>query len=168
MATGTPLIYTYINRYGRFEVDFGRRITFVREKSRMSVMMGIPVMTGWMNTPRPGFHVHFGWFPDKWTTYVQGTPKMNSSSARIGYARVSTADQNFDAQMAALEAAGCTMVHTETGDGTTLGGRPELRTILNFIHPDETLVVTRIDRLARSMRMSAGHPRRQRTGSVCF
>ena len=77
---------------------------------------------------------------------------MNSSSARIGYARVSTADQNLDAQMAALEAAGCTMVRTETGDGTTLAGRPELRTILDFIHPGETLVVTRIDRLARSMR----------------
>ena len=77
---------------------------------------------------------------------------MNSSSARIGYARVSTADQNLDAQMAALEAAGCTMVRTETGDGATLAGRPELRTILDFIHPGETLVVTRIDRLARSMR----------------
>ena len=77
---------------------------------------------------------------------------MNSSSARIGYARVSTADQNLDAQTAALHAAGCTMVHTETGDGATLAGRPELGTILDFIHPGETLVVTRIDRLARSMR----------------
>ena len=36
--------------------------------------------------------------------------------------------------------------------GATLAGRPELRTILDFIHPGETLVVTRIDRLARSMR----------------
>ena len=35
-----------------------------------------------------------------------GTPKMNRPSARIGYARVSTADQNLDAQMAALEATG--------------------------------------------------------------
>ena len=78
---------------------------------------------------------------------------MNSSSARIGYARVSTADnQNLDAQTAALQAAGCTMVCTETGDGATLAGRPELGTILDFIHPGETLVVTRIDRLARSMR----------------
>ena len=40
---------------------------------------------------------------------------------------------------------------TETGDGTTLAGRHELGTILDFIHPGETLVVTRIDRLARSM-----------------
>ena len=77
---------------------------------------------------------------------------MNSSSARIGYARVSTANHNLDAQTAALQAAGSTMVRTETGDGATLAGRPELGTILDFIHPGETLVVTRIDRLARSMR----------------
>ena len=35
------------------------------------------------------------------------------------------------------------MVRTETGDGTTLAGRPELQTILDFIHPGETLVGTR-------------------------
>ena len=46
---------------------------------------------------------------------------MNSSSARIGYARVSTADQNLDAQTAALHAAGCTMVRTETGEGSSEG-----------------------------------------------
>ena len=61
-------------------------------------------------------------------------------------------DHVLDAQMAALQAAGCTMVRTETGDGATLAGRPELGTILDFIHPGETLVVTRIDRLAGSMR----------------
>ena len=44
------------------------------------------------------------------------------------------------------------MIRTETGDGATLAGRPELGTILDFIHSGETLVVTRIDRLARSMR----------------
>ena len=77
---------------------------------------------------------------------------MNSSSARISYARVSTWDQNLDAQLAALNAAGCTMVRTENGDGATLAGRPEVRIILDFIYPGETLVVTRIDRLARSLR----------------
>ena len=76
---------------------------------------------------------------------------MNSSTARIGYARVSTMDQNLDAQVAALEAAGCTMIRTEAGSGTSLECRPELGIILDFIHPDETLVVTRIDRLARSL-----------------
>jgi len=77
---------------------------------------------------------------------------MNTSTARIGYARVSTADQNLDAQIAALRASGCTMIRTETGSGSTLESRPELDTILTFIHPNETLVVTRIDRLARSLR----------------
>ena len=76
---------------------------------------------------------------------------MNNSTARIGYARISTVDQNPDAQIAALKAAGCTMIRTETRDGATLTGRPELGVILDFIHPGETLVVTRIDRLARSM-----------------
>ena len=76
---------------------------------------------------------------------------MNTSAPRIGYARISTADQTLDAQVQALEAAGCTMIRTETGSGATLDGRPELKTILDFIHPGETLVVTRIDRLARSM-----------------
>jgi len=76
---------------------------------------------------------------------------MNKLTPRIGYARISTADQTLDVQIAALEAAGCTMIRTETRSGATLDGRPELKTILDFIHPGETLVVTRIDRLARSM-----------------
>ncbi len=74
---------------------------------------------------------------------------MNNSPARIGYARVSTADQNPQVQIQALEAAGCAMIRCETG--TRLDHRPELGVILDFIHPDETLVVTRIDRLARSL-----------------
>ncbi|MEO0829887.1 MAG: recombinase family protein [Pseudomonadota bacterium] len=72
--------------------------------------------------------------------------------ARIGYARTSTVEQNLDAQVTALKAAGCTMVRTEQKSGIRLEDRRELSTILNFIHDGETLVVTRIDRLARSMR----------------
>ena len=80
----------------------------------MSVMMSIPKRTRRVNTLCPLWGDHFGWFPGKWTVHVEGTPKMNGSAARIGYARVSTADQNLDAQMAALQAARCTMVRTET------------------------------------------------------
>lgn len=76
---------------------------------------------------------------------------MNRSSPKIGYARTSTVDQNLDAQIEALTAAGCGMVRQEQRSAATLEGRPELKTILDFIHPGETLVVTRIDRLARSM-----------------
>ena len=44
------------------------------------------------------------------------------------------------------------MIRIETGSGSSLESRPELGIILDFIHPDETLVVTRIDRLARSLK----------------
>ena len=76
---------------------------------------------------------------------------MNTFQARIGYARTSTVDQNLDAQVQALTAAGCGIVRQEQRSGTTLEGRLELKTILDFIHPGETLVITRIDRLAHSM-----------------
>ncbi len=76
---------------------------------------------------------------------------MNTYQAKIGYARTSTVDQNLDAQIEALTAAGCGMVRQEQRSGTTLEGRPELNNIIDFIHKGETLVVTRIDRLARSM-----------------
>jgi len=80
------------------------------------------------------------------------SPPFPSATAKIGYARTSTTDQNLDAQINALQGAGCTMIRTEQKSGTSLDGRPELKTILDFIHPGETLVVTRIDRLARSLR----------------
>ncbi len=76
---------------------------------------------------------------------------MNTYQAKIGYARTSTVEQNLDAQIEGLTAAGCGMVRQEQRSGTTLAGRPELNNILDFIHKGETLVVTRIDRLARSM-----------------
>ena len=76
---------------------------------------------------------------------------MNTATTQIGYARTSTTGQNLDAQLIALKAAGCTIIRTEQKSGARLEGRPELRTILDFIHPGETLVVTRIDRLARSL-----------------
>lgn len=72
--------------------------------------------------------------------------------ARIGYARTSTTDQNLAAQIAALRNAGCEVIREEQKSGASLEGRPQLMTILDFIHAGETLVITRIDRLARSLR----------------
>jgi DNA invertase Pin-like site-specific DNA recombinase len=73
-------------------------------------------------------------------------------SDHIGYARVSTIDQDLSIQEAALKAAGCTLIRTEKRSGTSTEGRAELQTILEFLRPGDTLVVTRIDRLARSIR----------------
>lgn len=71
--------------------------------------------------------------------------------ARIGYARVSTLDQDFTIQRAALKAAGCDPIRAEKASGTSTAGRSELATILDFIGEGDVLVVTRIDRLARSI-----------------
>lgn len=68
-----------------------------------------------------------------------------------GYARVSTADQSLELQRDALTSAGCVIIRAETGSGTSTKGRNELRTILDFIQLGDELVVTRIDRLARSI-----------------
>lgn len=68
-----------------------------------------------------------------------------------GYARVSTADQELDLQHEALEKAGCVAIRSEKVSGTSTKGRDELRTILDFIQSGDELVVTRIDRLARSI-----------------
>lgn len=70
---------------------------------------------------------------------------------RIGYARVSTTDQDLTVQLAALKAAGCGVIRSEKMSGSTVAGRDELRTVLAFIGDGDTLVVTRIDRLARSL-----------------
>ena len=75
---------------------------------------------------------------------------MNSSSARIGYARVSTADQNLDAQTAALHAAPWCAPRPATAPPSR--DVPNCRPSSISSIPGETLVVTRIDRLARSMR----------------
>ena len=70
---------------------------------------------------------------------------------RYGYARVSTTDQDLSIQNAALRAAGCEMVRAEKVTGTTREGRTELGVLLDFLRSGDTLVVTRIDRLARSI-----------------
>src|SRR5450631_1528320 len=69
----------------------------------------------------------------------------------IGYARVSTTDQELDIQVTALKREGCTTIRSEKKSGTTTQGRDELRTVLDFLREGDVLMVTRIDRLARSI-----------------
>jgi DNA invertase Pin-like site-specific DNA recombinase len=71
---------------------------------------------------------------------------------KYGYARVSTTDQDLSIQEAALKAAACDMIRTEKVSGTSLNGRPELELLMQFMRPGDQLIVTRIDRLARSTR----------------
>ena len=71
--------------------------------------------------------------------------------ATYGYARVSTTDQDLTIQVTKLKEAGCEVIRQEKVTGTTREGRTELRTLLDFIRPGDILMVTRIDRLARSI-----------------
>jgi len=69
-----------------------------------------------------------------------------------GYARVSSIDQDLRLQRAALKAAGCDVIRAEKASGSRRGGRTELQVLLDFLRPGDTLYVTRIDRLARSLK----------------
>lgn len=72
--------------------------------------------------------------------------------ALYGYARVSSNDQDFTLQEQALRAAGCEVIRAEKATGTSRTGRTELQVLLDFLRSGDTLVVTRIDRLARSIK----------------
>jgi DNA invertase Pin-like site-specific DNA recombinase len=69
-----------------------------------------------------------------------------------GYARVSTTDQDLTVQRDALKAAGCDVIREEKVSGTSRSGRSELATLMDFLRKGDTLVVTRVDRLARSVK----------------
>jgi DNA invertase Pin-like site-specific DNA recombinase len=69
----------------------------------------------------------------------------------FGYARVSTRDQDLAAQDAELRAAGCAKVFKEKASGAKTD-RPELAKVIRRLEPGDVLVVTRLDRLARSTR----------------
>ena len=69
----------------------------------------------------------------------------------VGYARVSSRDQNPDLQLDALKAAGCEKVFVEKASGASRD-RPELLAALDYARKGDTLVVWKLDRLARSTR----------------
>ena len=71
-------------------------------------------------------------------------------SKRIGYARVSTDDQNLDLQRDALTRSGCSTIYEETASGKS-SSRPELEHCRKALRSGDTLVVWRLDRLGRSL-----------------
>lgn len=68
----------------------------------------------------------------------------------VGYARVSSAGQSLEIQQEALAAAGCEKVFSEKKTGASTAARQALQDALEFVREGDTLVVTRLDRLARS------------------
>lgn len=70
----------------------------------------------------------------------------------IGYARVSTKDQDPDRQVRELEAAGCVRVFVDHGVSGTKTSRPQFDLMLDHLRPGDTLVVTELSRLGRTVR----------------
>lgn len=72
--------------------------------------------------------------------------------ARYGYARVSTTAQDYALQVEALKAAGCERLYSEKKTAKTVESRVEFKRLLRALVPGDAVVVTRLDRLARSSR----------------
>jgi len=81
----------------------------------------------------------------------QGSATVIGMGHLLGYARVSTTDQQPHLQVDALTAAGCYRVSTETASGARTD-RPTLEQLLDQLRPGDTLVVWKLDRLGRSLR----------------
>jgi DNA invertase Pin-like site-specific DNA recombinase len=81
----------------------------------------------------------------------QGSATVIGMGHSLGYARVSTTDQQPQLQVDALERAGCYRVFTETASGAR-SDRPALEQVLDQLRPGDTLVVWKLDRLGRSLR----------------
>lgn len=69
----------------------------------------------------------------------------------LGYARVSTGDQTTDGQHDALTAAGCERIFTDRASGK-LARRPQLDALLDYARPGDVVLITKLDRLGRSLR----------------
>jgi len=80
-----------------------------------------------------------------------GTLDLISGRLLLGYARVSTGEQDLTNQRAELYAAGCTRIFSEKITGTRRD-RPELARMLDHLRAGDVVTVTRLDRLARSTR----------------
>ena len=70
----------------------------------------------------------------------------------IGYARISTTDQNPEAQTDALTAAGCERTFVDHGVSGKLAKRPKLDAVMDYVRAGDVLVITKLDRLGRSVK----------------
>jgi len=73
------------------------------------------------------------------------------SETLVGYARVSSVGQSYEVQEDKLRAAGCARIFVEKKSGTQTANRPQLQACLSFVREGDVLMVTKLDRMARSV-----------------
>jgi DNA invertase Pin-like site-specific DNA recombinase len=78
--------------------------------------------------------------------------KVGIEMAKVGYARVSSNTQDYQGQVDALKAAGCEKIYSEKASGKSTNGRREFEKLMKDLLPGDIVVVTKLDRLARSSR----------------
>ena len=113
-------------------VDFGTNETYGRDHILMRHSGGAPQIM------KTGQH--------------RAEPATRKPGKLFGYARVSTTDQDLALQREALKLAGVGVIFEEKASGTKRDGRTELQKVLSVLGEGDALVVTRLDRLGRSMR----------------
>lgn len=96
---------------------------------------------------------HLGCFETCETVCIAGLDANETECgvSIIGYARVSSLGQSVEVQLDQLKAAGCEKIFAEKKSGTTTTGREQLDLALSFVREGDVFVVTRLDRLARSL-----------------
>src|SRR5689334_21359830 len=80
----------------------------------------------------------------------------HNMSEIVGYARCSSTSQSLDVQLGELKKAGCGKVFAEKKSGRYTDNRPELKACLDYVREGDTLVISRLDRMARSVLDLAG------------
>lgn len=77
--------------------------------------------------------------------------EQGSEMMVIGYAQMSSIGPDLSMQKHALRAAGCSVIRAERSSGTTLASQKQLQAVLEFLHHGDVLIVTRLEKLARSI-----------------
>jgi DNA invertase Pin-like site-specific DNA recombinase len=92
---------------------------------------------------------------------------MDPEGRKIGYARVSTEDQELHLQIDALKKAGCAKIFSEKVSGSK-SDRPELQDALNYLQPGDVFVVWKLDRLGRTVKNLVGFVEQLKEEGVQF
>jgi DNA invertase Pin-like site-specific DNA recombinase len=117
------------------------------------ILLGL-VVVGWgdLSKSRLFASFHLTLIYRRVLTFIFDTFKKGREMAKIGYARVSSKTQDYQAQIEALKAAGCEKIFSEKASGKSTKDRRQFDRLMKALLPGDTVYVAKLDRLARSSR----------------